>query len=242
MQSLSLKCCNIVKGLETSPWWKAGQHSSALEMGYKDEDHPDAPSGGGGGGRARRSYFLSSSQYLRGWPNGGKECPPPLGTSIRGFLFGLEPAFHTQFAAVGSCFSAWPYCFNSMDSGTTMDHSLTSYKLCPLAFCLPSLMPAHCCPALTCSNPVDGPVAPETVSASGNVSIPSLCSLLPVCTPSRSTAKVMLRGHQVLFPCPFPGHRKIQQLTTSLTVSLGSGQTSPSQGWLLNMSSADLLY
>lgn len=132
----------------------------------------------------------------------------------------LEPALHTQFAAVDACFSAGPYCFVSMDSGATMDHPLMCCKLCPPAFCLPSPLLASCCPALACSNPADSCTAPETVSTRGNVSIPSLCPLLLVCTPSESVAKEMLCDHQTLFHCPLPGHTKIQQLTPSLTVSL----------------------
>lgn len=49
------------------------------------------------------------------------------------------------------------------------------------------------------------------------------CSLLPVCTPSITVAKVMLYVHRILFPCPLHEHME-RHLTTSRTVSLDSGQ------------------
>lgn len=37
------------------------------------------------------------------------------------------------------------------------------------------------------------------------------CPLFPVCTPSITVAKVMSYIHQILFPCPLPGHTDIWQ-------------------------------
>ena len=128
----------------------------------------------------------------------------------------------------------------SMASGATTDHPLVSWELCPPAFCLLSLSQ----PALTCSDPMDHPMAPETICYCGWLSIPCPCLLLPVRTSSTSEASIMLSSPSLASFSSSGAQRQrfITSLTVGVLVNTRKKGHEPLSGLALKNISADFLY
>lgn len=127
--------------------------------------------------------WLAFKQCLSSCPTGGAACSSPLAPTLVASSLAMEPARPIQFVGVGSYYSAWPYVlfrWMVVQIWIPMLWTLSSISHHP------TLMLTYCCPALTCGDPVDSPRTPKTVSKRGKVSIPNLCSLLPIYPPSES--------------------------------------------------------
>lgn len=135
---------------------------------------------------AREVVLLAFKQCLSTCPTGGHWVPQAPGTSTHGFFSGLGTCPSYPICGCGFLLFCLTLLFCFYGRWCNYGSPLTCCELCPPVFRHPSLMLTYCCPALTCGDPVDSPMAPETVSKRGKVCIPSLCPLLPVCPPRES--------------------------------------------------------